>query len=291
MPDSKVGGVLRVCSFDDGEVSRLRRGGYSTCTLEIRIVAAGILLSLLVMCGCGSGAGSASGGVGDTAPTFHGIGIASSPLPTSPLTLALSPAPGMLFADCYPGSSVQLYGLDTVFPQNNGTPQSSNASSMQWSSSDSSVAMVSTSGLVSCISQGTTQIEATVSGEICSGDGRPCKALASITVGTAKRTLILSPNSVTLNSGQSQQMTATLVTETAPGVSTQQDVTNTCFSNGNFSWSSIGNSNNMPPLDMSVITSGNLVAQGSGSGLIWVAYPTEVQGVDYYSNLVVFTSK
>jgi hypothetical protein len=110
-------------------------------------------------------------------------------------------------------------------------------------------------------------------------------------VGTAKRTLILSPSSVNLNSGQSQQMTATLVSETAPGVFTQQDVSATCFPNGNLQWSSIGNGNNTPPFDTSTINTGNLVAQGSGSALIWVRYPTAVQGVYYSSNFVLFTSK
>ena len=86
-------------------------------------------------------------------------------------------------------------------------------------------------------------------------------------------------------------MSATLVTETAPGVSTQQDATATCFSNGNFLSSSIGSGNNTPPFDVSTITTGNLVAQGSGSALISVRYPTAVQGVDYSSNFVVFTSK
>jgi len=150
MPRTEVGRGLCVCSFNGKEVVGSGRGGCSTGTLRIRIFVAGISLFLLVMCGCGGGSAG-----GDTAPTFHAIAIASSPLPTSPLTLALPPVGGMLFADCYPGSSVQLYGLDTVFPTNNGTPQTSNAtSSMQWSSSDSSVATVSASGIVSCLSQG-----------------------------------------------------------------------------------------------------------------------------------------
>ena len=247
-----------------------------------------MLCGLLTLCACG-GSSSSSSSSGDPSPAFHSISIITSPLPSDPIAIALTPLPAQI--DCYSGGSIQLYGTDTLFPQGSAAPSTSDATAkMQWSSSDSSVATVS-AGLVTCIKQGTAQISGTVPGDACDGEGTPClPQQMPLTVGSAKHTLTLSPNTVSLNSGQSQQMTVSLITETAPGVSTTQDLTAEVFANPSaLDFLPVGPSNG-PPIDLNNSQNGNLVAQGSGSTVLFVSYPSGSQ-FDYLSNLVLFTSK
>jgi len=253
-----------------------RRGG---------IITGVVLAATLMLSSCGGGAG------GDQSPTFHFVAILASPLPADPIATAVAQV-GLGLIDCYPGSSVRLYGADTVFLKGSPTPSTTDATTkMQWSSSDPSVATVS-AGLVTCLSKGTTQISGTLPGAVCDGAGTPCLPVQlPVTVGSAKHTLTLSPSPVSLKSGQSQQMTVSLITETAPGVSTTQDVTAGVFSGpGSPIVALIVGGISLPPIDFMHSQNGNLVAQGSGSAVIFVSYPSG--GVyDYLSNLVLFTSK
>ena len=192
--------------------------------------------------------------------------------------------------DCYPGSTVQLYGTDTYFAPG-GTGSTTNATNMQWSSSAAGVATVA-GGVVTCVSLGTAQITGSIPSENCDVNGTPCHtAPLTVTVGSAKHTLTLSPSPVTLNSGQSQQMTVSLITETGPGLSTTQDMTAAVFSiPGEPDLAVVGAGNNFP-IDFSESQNGNLVAQGSASAIMSVHYPSGTPGFDYMSNLVLFTSK
>jgi hypothetical protein len=245
-----------------------------------------MLAALLSVVACGKGGNGGSGG--DPGPAFHAIAIVPSPLPMSPVSLGVQLM--LLQADCYPGSTVQIYGTDTYFPSG-GTASTTNATNMQWSSSATSVATVS-GGVVACISPGTAQITGSIPSENCDVNGTPCQtAPLTVSVGSAKHTLTLSPSSVTLNSGQSQQMTVSLVTETGPGVSTTQDVTAAVFSiPGEPDLAVVGAGNNFP-IDFNASQNGNLVAQGSASAIMSVHYASGTPGFDYMSNLVLFTSK
>lgn len=252
-----------------------------------KVVTTIVLCGLLSLCACGGSSDSSASG--DPSPAFHSISIITSPLPSNPIAIALPPLPAQI--DCYPGSNVQLYGTDTLFPQGTAAPTTSDATAkMQWSSSDSSIATVS-EGLVTCLKQGTAQINGTIPGDACDGEGTPCGPVQMpLTVGSEKHTLTLSPDSVSLNSGESQQMTVSLITETAPGVSTTEDVTAEVFSNpGALNSLAVGSANG-PPIDFSNSQNGNYVAQGSGSAVVFVSYPSG-SDFDYVSNLVLFTSK
>lgn len=278
-----VGRCVRVfCSWGMSSLGRPRKWNNRE-----RLVTALMLCGMLSLSACGGSSNTGSGG--DPSPAFHSISIISSPLPSSPLALGLSPLLAQL--DCYPGSSVQLYGTDTFYAQGSAAPSTSDATAkMQWSSSDSSVATVS-AGLVTCVKQGTTQISGNIPGDACDGQGTPCNPVPMpLTVGSAKHTLTLSPKSVSLNSGQSQQMTVSLITETAPGVSTTQDLTAEVFSSpGALNFLVVGSAN-YPPIDFDHSQNGNYVAQGSGSAIVFVTYPSGSE-FDYVSNLVLFTSK
>jgi len=283
---------------------KLRRALYLSCSatdLPVRVSPKGLwnrnlnaaalgLVLLLILSACGGGnSGGGSSSSNDSAPTFHSVAIIWAPLPQN--TMALNGTiPANASVDCYPGSTVQLYGIDTIFPANNGTPQTSMATnSLQWSSSNTNVATVSASGVVSCQAQGSAQINVNAPQETCSGG--TCKGVAMVTVGNAKHTITLSPTSVSLSSGQSQQMTVTLVTETAPGVSTQQDLSQSI---GGFGWASVNCSQcNAPPIDTTKIQNGTLVAQGSGTALLWFdnSDAVPVDSGTSVSNFVTFTSK
>jgi len=246
-----------------------------------------LLAGLLALSACGKGGDA--GANGDPSPAFHSIAILTSPLPSNPIATGVP----LLLAqiDCYPGGTVQLYGTDTLYAQGTAAPTTSDATAkMQWSSSDSSVATVS-AGLVTCINQGTTQISGNVPGDACDGQGTPCNPVPMpLTVGSAKHTLTLSPSPVSLNSSQSQQMTVSLITETAPGVSTTQDVTAEVFTNpGALNFLVVGSASS-PPIDFDKSQNGNYVAQGSGSAVVFVTYPSGSQ-FDYVSSLVLFRSK
>jgi hypothetical protein len=274
-----------VCIFHSWGMSSL--GQQRRWNNRERLVTTAIVFGLLNLCACGGSSNNSSGG--DPSPAFHSISIITSPLPSSPIALGLSPLLAQI--DCYPGSTVRLYGTDTLYAQGTAAPSTSDATSkMQWSSSDPSVASVS-AGLVTCIKQGTTQITGNIPGDKCDGEGTPCSPLPMpLTVGSAKHTLTLSPNSVSLNSGQSQQMTVSLITETAPGVSTTQDLTAEVFTNpGALNFLVVGSAN-YPPIDFDNSQNGNYVAQGSGSAIVFVTYPSGSE-FDYVSNLVLFTSK
>jgi hypothetical protein len=257
-------------------MSGLRLGWIS----RARIVAGVVFAATLVLSACGKSDG---GGI-DQSPTFHSIAIIGSPLPTDPVAVAITPTLQMI--DCYPGATVRLYGIDTIFAQGTATPSATDATSrMQWSSSTPSVATVS-AGTVTCISQGTTQISGNVPGAACDGQGTPCGPVQMpVTVGSAKHTLTLSPDSISLNSGQSQQLSVLLTTETAPGVSTTQDVTGAVFSSPGQPEFLIIGAANAPPIDFANTQNGNIVAQGSGSAILEVEYQS------YISNMVLFTSK
>lgn len=244
------------------------------------------LVAALLFTGCGKSGGP--GGAGDPGPAFHSISIVASPLPTAPVTL--SGLPLLNQVDCYPNSTVQVYGIDVYFaPGASGS--ASNTNNMQWSSSATNVATVS-GGLVSCKTAGTAQIQGSIPGETCDANGTPCTtAPLIVTVGSAKHTLALSPTSVSLNSGQSQQMTVSLITETAPGSSTTQDVTAAVFTTPGQPSTLILGGGNAPPVDFNASQNGNLVAQGSASAFLFVSYPSGSPGFDYMSNFVLFTSK
>lgn len=195
-----------ICVSEDSIRKETAAGPFSfRRSIVGRSVGLMILFAVLALCGCG-------GGGSDSAPTFHALAITNSPLPNSPIAISMSTV--MSQVDCYPGSTVQLYGTDTVFAQGSSTPSTTDATSkMQWTSSIPSVATVA-AGLVTCITQGTTQITAMIANESCdaSGSGAPCNAgPMPVTVGLTKHTLTLSPISVSLHSGQSQQMTVLLL--------------------------------------------------------------------------------
>jgi hypothetical protein len=86
-------------------------------------------------------------------------------------------------------------------------------------------------------------------------------------------------------------MTVSLVTETAPGSSTTQDVTAAVFSTPGQPSLSILGAGNTPPIDFNASQNGNLVAQGSAVAILWVSCPSGNSGFDYMSNFVLFTSK
>jgi hypothetical protein len=244
-----------------------------------QIIVMVVLSSAVLLPSCGK---SDSGAAPDQSPTFHAIAIVGSPLPTNPIAAAILLTSGI---DCYPGATVRLYGIDTIFAKGSDIPSATDATSkMQWSSSAPSVASVS-AGTVTCISQGTTQISGSIPGTACDGAGTPClPTQITATVGSEKHTLTLSPNSITLNAGQSQQLSVSLTTETAPGVSTTEDVSAAVFSAGTPEFIPVGGAN-APPIDQTNTHNGYIVAQGSGSTILVVGYE------NYTSNMVLFTSK
>ena len=84
------------------------------------------------------------------------------------------------------------------------SPSNASNKSVTWSSSNSSIASVSSSGLVTAKAPGTVTITATAK------DGSGKKGTCSITVNQLVTSISVSPNSVTLKEGETQQLSVTI---------------------------------------------------------------------------------
>ena len=136
------------------------------------------------------------------------------------------------FGECIVGNTVQL--TVTI------TPSNATDKTVSWSSSNSSIATVSPAGLVTAIAAGSVDITATCGGK---------RAVIKITVKklVAVTSISLSETNVTLKSGASKTITATII----PTDATNKIVT----------WSSSNNS-------VATITNGTIKAVGVGKAVI-----------------------
>jgi hypothetical protein len=188
-------------------------------------------------------------------------------------------APPVQVFDCYPGSKLKLYGYELLAANASGqTPQIQEVTTqLTWKSSNTAVATIDSSGNVSCSTVGTTDITATLTGATCNIS---CSAMLNggVTVGDAKHTLTLSPSSLSMNTGDSQQLTVTLSTETASGTTTE-DVTTAAFTDPGGVPFPLGveatDVTGMVFIDYNASNpngNGVLVAGSPGSGRIWAEY-------------------
>ncbi len=169
-------------------------------------------------------------------------------------SIAITPANLTLSA----GTQQQLTAVGTF---SDGSTQDL-TSSLQWSSSDTSKATVSSTGVLTSIAPGPVTITAT--------NGTVSQAY-SVTVSPATiSTITLSPANVSLAAGQSLQMAATAVLSDG----TQQDVTSSAhWSVTNSSAASVSNSDGSQGL-LTALASGSFQVQASINGVIGSAVVT-----------------
>ena len=260
--------------------------------MRTRILISLATFSLAALAACGGGSEGSGGG----GSTNHQAVVTGVSLPSDPAALEAVISWGQVgdishqhVFDCFAGGTLQLYGIDVANHEGATSTATDATTTLQWTSSDPNVATVS-GGLVACKTQGATQITATLQGESCNVS---CVSPPfPVTVGTEKHTVTLSPNPVSLTSGQSQAMIVTLTTETVAG-STDADVTATVFEPSN-SYLNVAVTGSTEPVDFTnsnLNHDGNLVAGTPGSALIWVEYTVPGTNTTYSSNLVSFTSR
>jgi Bacterial Ig-like domain (group 2) len=167
---------------------------------------------------CGTGKGGS--GSGSSGGMLIGPAITTvSPLDsvTDPQALAFLVLGGNA-GNCFPGGTVVFSSYETF--QNDAvqgvTAKPVSSSSLTWTSSNPTIATVNNNGLVTCVADGMTLVNAALP--------NASPAVGVVFVGSAKHTLSLTPATGVFKVGDAVNFTVVLNTQFPDGTSTTQDV-------------------------------------------------------------------